>query len=264
LHYISSIHQEYSYNLNPGCETCHITTEPQAIIAILFKNGATIMKTAWENRKKTVSEIKQENPFEENIGNEVIDALNVFDRERQGLYDWLSSVAVELPDVSEYNAETTELITATADAFASLAVAIHNASSDIDTEKMEIERLLQQDDNERTKLFSHLAECDCFDALDEERTEAVVSEIYEESEDNKTLYDTVHAVYREYLAGDVGSFAGHLQEKHSVTQSVETKQNETTIEIIMPTPNLRKHALDVAKIALGVTVGLMIHKKLQK
>jgi hypothetical protein len=222
-------------------------------------------KTVWEKRAD-VSEIQQDqNPFE-NTGSMLLDALNRFDREREGLYDWLSSIAVEAPEAAEYHQATSELIDNTADAFTELALAVRISSSDIDDEKKQIEKLILQDDNERVELFSQLVECECFDALNEERAQEIVNDIYSESEDEKGLSEVIHTIYRANLAGDIQSFAGHVQEKHDQVEAITQSEivNETSIDMIISVPQLKKNALDIAKIALGASIALMASRKFMK
>ncbi len=210
-----------------------------------------------------MSEQGQENPFED-IDIPVIEMLNKFDEERHGLYDWLSSVAVESPDVSEYQEATSELITSTAGAFRDLTVVIRRSSQDIDGEKAELEKLWQQDDNERVELLSQLVGHECFEALDGESVSQLVDDLYQESDDGKSLAENTYTVYRAYLAGDVELFAGHVQDKHDVVhgKNLDTKaQDSMKIEITMPEPGVRKHVLDVAKIALGATIAIVVARR---
>ena len=191
----------------------------------------------------------------------LIESINKFDERRGQLYDWLSSVAVDLPEVAEYHDATSQLITETAEVFVECFREVRRSSDNTDDAKDEIAKIWRTDDTERVKLFCSLVDCNCFDPFDEERMEVVINDLYDSIESEADLDENTYEIFRAALSGDVEMFAQHIEQKRENEPKVVST---TEITIDLDNSKLAKHAVDIAKIALGVSLGIIMSKRLQK
>lgn len=211
-----------------------------------------------------MSEMTQEDPFE-NIGCELISELDQFDQTRHNFYDWLAELAVTLPDTSTYRQAASEFLDETAVAFTDMAISIHSSSDDVDAAKSGITELWLQDDNERVNMFRLLTtQDDTFESLGPDRTEEVVNDLYSNSGSEEELAENVFLVYRAFFGSDVQRFSDCLQEKRGMSLSPVLEENEPMIDISIDIATARKAILDVAKIAIGVSLGLMVTRRINR
>jgi hypothetical protein len=212
-----------------------------------------------------MSESEHEPSFDE-IESGVITALNQFDQEREGLYDWLASVAAKekLPEVNEYGPTTSAYLDGAATAFQELVHQIRIASENPDVAKEQIGALLRQDDNERVELFKNLVDCGCFEALDEETTSHTVEDWYGCSENEEEFAKNVYFMYRAYAANDVSVFAEHLEGRRQEVPDIQSDQYRHELSLSFSMPTIRKETVKLAALAVGAAIGMTLLHKLNK
>lgn len=213
-----------------------------------------------------MSELQQDNPFEA-IGSEVVNALNKFDESRKSLYLTLNDVAATTPDISTYHPVVSPKISEVAESFSGIATAMRTSGDDIDAVKESVTALWLDDDNERVGRFILLAGGDahteCFSCFGKDSVTEIVNDIVEASENDDDLHENLSAIFRASLAGDVEALARHVQARRAERiQSGEIEpEQEATTAIVVDLSRVQKHLVDVAKIAVGVTLGLTIFKR---
>ncbi len=209
-----------------------------------------------------MSQLQHENPFE-NVGSRVIDALGEFDKERGELYDTLSTIAIEAPDQSTYQLSVSEQITKVALAMQDLAYELLKAEG-VDDSKEQLSQLWKADDNERVVLFKDLANCvdDCFEELEDDRAVEMVDELYADASDENDLSEEIFDKYRLFLSGDIYDFVQHIQNKHEIQK--DEAAPHVVKDIVIDIQTIRRAALGMATVALGVAGGLVLDRVIRK
>ena len=209
-----------------------------------------------------MSQVEFENPFE-NVESKLIDALGEFDKERGELYDSLTQIGLEAPDVMEYQIAIGEKVSAVAMAMQDLAYELLKADG-VDASKEQLTRLWQADDNERVGIFTQLIECEneCFESMDEASAEYLVDELYGSVDTENELSEEIFEKYRMFLASDVHEFAEHVQKKHELQKRKTAPREVKTIMLDINTA--RKAARGMAAVAFGVLTGMAIERFARK
>lgn len=199
----------------------------------------------------------EEDPFQD-AGTETITMLNAFDNARHGLYEQLSLVAAEQQAIAQYKDEANEKAELAAIAFVDLAKAIFDSDADIDEKKSELTKLWHQDETERVKMMLHLMGCECFDCMSEEDFDDMVSGILLKAESNDNLISLIDDFYRNHMTIDLNTFVNHLEDR----REHDIQHGEESIRTLVMLA-LGKYAVDVTKVAVGTTIALWLHRRLQ-
>lgn len=200
-------------------------------------------------------------PFAE-TGSEMMVALTHFDQTRGELYDTISKEAVKPPLTIETKNHLGELADLTSESFGDLTTAILNIDDDLPTKVTDIRRIWLFDEAYRAKELRLLAGCKRhFGPPTPRQLNRVFRDMLRET---TAIDDTVmeaKAMYQESLDVDLARLFGHWEKACRKGVSFEALEN---IEYEALLRGAGKQALDVSKIAAGVTIGLLITKKLGK
>lgn len=194
------------------------------------------------------------------LDDEVVLALNSFDRARNSLHDAIARTAVELPALDAYEEECSEFgsqATAALGEYVGAALAVQ----DREAVKGDLIGLWRQDDKERTAIFLGIFEGDeCFESYRPGVLEEMVDDIFSTDNPNGIVPDAVVDIYGTMLGDELGLFASHLEKlKMAKGQEEAEVQDKREHSISRLAAN---HALDVAKIAAGTVIALWVHKKI--
>lgn len=145
------------------------------------------------------------------LDDEIILALNSFDRERGQLHDAISTTAVDLPELEVYKAELSLLGSLATRALGNYveAALVYQERGAV---KEDLLQLWRQDDTERTSIFTGIFEGDeCFEPFRPGSLEKLVDDIFVEDTDTDNLPGTVTHVYGDILGDELSLFAEHTE-----------------------------------------------------
>lgn len=183
----------------------------------------------------------------------MMQAMAGFDEQRSIFCDGLAEMAVQAGGRGSDGIELPNAAGLTS-AAELLFKAVVEESAAIDDAKNLLMQIILDDDNERITMVRQILEGDeCFDIFDHDYLGWMIDEAIEGADAASQVATKLVELYRECIEHDVRMFVAHLD-----------GQNEGNAEAISvdSSPSLRRHAMDVAKIAAGVAIGLAMNRLL--
>ena len=185
----------------------------------------------------------------------MMQALAGFDEQRGIFCDRLAEMAAQASGGGSDRIEILNIAGFTSAAEQLFKTVVEESASTDDAKNL-LMQIILDDDNERITMIRQILEGDeCFDAFDSGRLEEMVDEAIEGAEVASQVAAKLAELYRECIGYDAKMFVGHLggeNEDDTENMSVDSK------------PGLRQHAVDVAKIAAGVAIGLAVNRLLRR
>jgi hypothetical protein len=151
------------------------------------------------------------------VHSDILNALNDFDEQRNGMYDSLAVMMAEPGQVDALGTSVYGRADETMRAFGDYVAAALN-DPDREAIKKDIARLWLQDDNERNRLFLELfkeSEGE-FDLLDEARSQEMVETILANAESNEHAAAMAKTMYGAILGNELGVFMRLWANLHQV------------------------------------------------
>lgn len=182
-----------------------------------------------------------------------------FDQARHELYDQLAEMACELSENPHDQTTKTFSFEGVYTSVCEVVKSILNNDIHMDENVSVLVDTLVEDNVQRTQLIEGLLDGVKFQSLSREQIGVIVRTIMSESKTTDETIDSIASYYLDELKTHFITFAKLLVEKPNEAAHVHGETEQATLEI---KKNVKDHALDVAKIAAGVSIALALDKLL--
>lgn len=194
----------------------------------------------------------------------MLPAVMEFDEYRQSLYDGLADMVTKLHDENCAPGSVDLTVTLREQPLQDLFSEILRDTKDRDGAIDVIVGIFKSDSDERVNLLRKLLNDDeCIQFFDKEQLRSLVENAFDPATESTAVSNLV-GLYQSDLSSDLDNFMQHLISLHEdklLIQAPKPEMQEMTLEI-NKTP--RDHAVDIAKIAAGVTIALVVDKLLRR
>lgn len=229
------------------------------------ENYWEISMAEFQNGRESDDDYNFREIIEKDVGGS-LPALLDFDERRNGLYDRLAQVAVEIDESRDRHGETDIKYEGIKGSFKNFLKELYGSITDHDTRLEVVARFIKTDSDERIHMMrGFLGDDNCLEEFEQSCLEDILNHIIATSETVDDVLNGIAELYEDDLLNDIDVYMGHLISMHLEKLNDEPhSHDDDEVQTLEIKKSVGEHVVDVAKIAAGVSIALAVDRLLRR